>query len=218
MQSPFALLQRFVRLCSSFVQPKRVAYPAPTDGPGSPRAQCRGGSPTQPHSRKVPRSRLSACPEFSSHDATSVVSLAGMHYTQEGVVRGFTSDWFSGWQGGEMVMELGWLMGHLVYVRGLLPELFGALAEVQPPAPKPEQAGACGGVADGEGEAVAKARLDPLQCVLLELLSEEMEHGSTGQQLKCAAARHALLLCGQAQRELTQPCTCLGCMLTSWRS
>ena len=85
-----------------------------------------------------------------------------------------------------MVMELGWLMGHLVYVRGLLPELFGALAEVQPAAPVPERAGASAGAAAGDGEAAAKARLDPLQCVLLELLSEEMEHGSTGQQLKCA--------------------------------
>jgi hypothetical protein len=63
-------------------------------------------------------------------------------------------------------MELGWLIGHLVYVRGLLPELFGALAEVQ-----------------SEDNKVG-ATLDPLQCVLLELLSEEMENGSTRQQLK----------------------------------
>ena len=91
-------------------------------------------------------------------------------------------------------MELGWLMGHLVYVRGLLPELFGALAEVQPPTPVPDRAEAsAGGAAEGEGEAAAKARLDPLQCMLLELLSEEMEHGSTGQQLKCAATWHAPL-------------------------
>ena len=68
----------------------------------------------------------------------------------------------------EQVMELGWLLGHLVYVRGLLPELFGALAEVQT-----------------EDNTVG-ATLDPLQCVLLELLSEEMENGSTRQQLKCA--------------------------------
>lgn len=68
----------------------------------------------------------------------------------------------------EQVMELGWLLGHLVYVRGLLPELFGALAEVQ-----------------AEDNTVG-ATLDPLQCVLLELLSEEMENGSTRQQLKCA--------------------------------
>ncbi|KAK9909618.1 hypothetical protein WJX75_005174 [Coccomyxa subellipsoidea] len=70
---------------------------------------------------------------------------------------------------GEQVMELGWLIGHLVYVRGLLPELFGALAEVQ-----------------SEDNKVG-ATLDPLQCVLLELLSEEMENGSTRQQLKVSA-------------------------------
>ena len=65
-------------------------------------------------------------------------------------------------------MELGWLLGHLVYVRGLLPEVFGALAEPQ----------------EGPSTPLAAAvRLDPLQTVLLELLSEEMENGSTRQQL-----------------------------------
>lgn len=103
-------------------------------------------------------------------------------------------------------MELGWLMGHLVYVRGLLPELFGALAEVQPAAPAPEQAS---GAAGGDGEAAAKARLDPLQCVLLELLSEEMEHGSTGQQLRCARAAWPAGM----HRRMTRACpiACLGC-------
>ena len=95
-------------------------------------------------------------------------------------------------------MELGWLVGHLVYVRGLLPELFCALAQPVPDdaqAPpsadaRPEQQGAAAAAAAGaESSAEAgsnKVRLDALQCVLLELLSEEMEHGSTRQQLKCA--------------------------------
>lgn len=65
-------------------------------------------------------------------------------------------------------MELGWLLGHVVYVRGLLPELFGALAESQE-ALSPQTTTA--------------VPLDPLQTVLLELLSEEMENGSTRQQL-----------------------------------
>ncbi len=65
-------------------------------------------------------------------------------------------------------MELGWLLGHLVYVRGLLPEMFGALAESQEGLPAQE---------------TTAVPLDPLQTVLLELLSEEMENGSTRQQL-----------------------------------
>lgn len=65
-------------------------------------------------------------------------------------------------------MELGWLLGHLVYVCGLLPELFGALAEPQEGA---------------SVHATTAVPLDPLQTVLLELLSEEMENGSTRQQL-----------------------------------
>ena len=65
-------------------------------------------------------------------------------------------------------MELGWLLGHVVYVRGLLPELFGALAEPQ----------------EGfSSQTTSAVPLDPLQTVLLELLSEEMENGSTRQQL-----------------------------------
>jgi hypothetical protein len=66
-------------------------------------------------------------------------------------------------------MELGWLMGHLVYVRGLLPELFGALAEVH--------------AVDDDSVGTT---LDPLQCALLDVLSEEMENGTTRQQMKCA--------------------------------
>jgi hypothetical protein len=85
-------------------------------------------------------------------------------------------------------MELGWLLGHLVYVRGLLPELFGALAEPQ------------------EG-LFAAVPLDPLQTVLLELLSEEMENGSTRLQLMCAVSSRipSLSLCMSldCSRELT---------------
>ncbi len=71
-------------------------------------------------------------------------------------------------------MELGWLMGHLVYVRGLLPEAFGALAEVHT-----------------DNECIGTT-LDPLQCALLDLLSEEMENGTTRQQIKCAYALFSL--------------------------
>lgn len=84
-------------------------------------------------------------------------------------------------------MELGWLVGHLVYVRGLLPELFGALAP-------PDQAPAAAAEAAAEG-VPPRARLDALQCVLLELLSEEMEHGSTRQQLKCAVPSASSCFC-----------------------
>lgn len=66
-------------------------------------------------------------------------------------------------------MELGWLMGHLVYVRGLLPEVFGALAEVHT-----------------DNDSIGTT-LDPLQCALLDLLSEEMENGTTRQQIKYAS-------------------------------
>ena len=63
-------------------------------------------------------------------------------------------------------MELGWLLGHLVYVRGLLPELFGALAE-----PRRDFC------------LLLSQWTRCRQSCLLSCWSEEMENGSTRQQL-----------------------------------